>query len=109
MIWKMETGESRIDIFAEHLTDNPVDGLLFAECLTLINDDRVKNVLTVEIPDDHKINEPLPWKKILPAIRETLIDRAETRKFTDELLEERRKLDKKPGFFDKWLGVSGVY
>ena len=77
---------------ADYLVRNKVDAILFAEALTLVQDEVVKRVLAKNIESGHSIKDPLPWEKILSEIEEGLRDRIEVEQLTEKVQEERRKI-----------------
>ena len=82
----------KIKKLADYLERNKVDATLFAEALTLVRDEVVKQVLVKNIESGHSIKDTLPWEKILSEIEEGLRDRIEVEQLIEKVQEERRKI-----------------
>ena len=83
---------NKIKKLADYLERNKVDATLFAEALTLVRDEVVKQVLVKNIESGHSIKDTLPWEKILSEIEEGLRDRIEVEQLIEKVQEERRKI-----------------
>lgn len=64
----------KIRKLADYLVRNKVDAILFAEALTLVQDEVVKRVLAKNIESGHSIKDPLPLAKSNSKNRSAIYD-----------------------------------